>query len=158
MAVILAYGSPAPGHLFPMGALLRELAGRGHQVHLLTLASEVAAMPPVGLHTDAVRRFVDHRVVLDRAICAITHGGMGTTVKALNRGVPVCVVPFARDQAEVARRVQMARCGTRLPARKLTVARLRAAVREAMTMKPGGAPGGRGIRRDRRSDARRRPD
>ncbi len=84
-----------------------------------------------------VCRFVNHRVVLDRAICAITHGGMGTTVKALNRGVPVCVVPFARDQAEVARRVQMARCGTRLPARKLTVGRLRAAVREAMTMGPG---------------------
>ena len=38
---------------------------------------------------------------------------MGATVKALDRGVPVCVVPFARDQAEVARRVQVARCGTR---------------------------------------------
>jgi MGT family glycosyltransferase len=84
-----------------------------------------------------VCRFVDHRVVLDRAICAITHGGMGTTVKALNRGVPVCAVPFARDQAEVARRVQMARCGTRLPAGKLSAGRLRAAVREAITMGPG---------------------
>jgi UDP:flavonoid glycosyltransferase YjiC (YdhE family) len=92
-------------------------------------------LPPVPNAT--VCRFVDHRVVLDRAICAITHGGMGTTVKALNRGVPVCAVPFARDQAEVARRVQMARCGTRLPARKLTASRLRSAVREAMTMGSG---------------------
>jgi UDP:flavonoid glycosyltransferase YjiC (YdhE family) len=55
-----------------------------------------------------VRQFVPHGAVLDRACCAITHGGMGTTVKALDRGVPVCVVPFARDQAEVARRVEMA--------------------------------------------------
>jgi MGT family glycosyltransferase len=92
-------------------------------------------LPPVRNAT--VRRFVNHRVVLDRAICAITHGGMGTTVKALDRGVPVCAVPFARDQAEVARRVQMAGCGTRLPARKLTADRLRAAVREAITMAPG---------------------
>ena len=59
---------------------------------------------------------------------------MGTTVRALDRGVPVCVVPFARDQAEVARRVEVARCGTRLVARRLTAARLRAKVREAMTL------------------------
>jgi UDP:flavonoid glycosyltransferase YjiC (YdhE family) len=62
---------------------------------------------------------------------------MGTTLKALDRGVPVCVVPFARDQAEVARRVEMARCGTRLTAKKLTAARLRAKVRKAMTMADG---------------------
>lgn len=84
-----------------------------------------------------VRRFVNHGAVLDRAICAVTHGGMGATVKALNRGVPVCAVPFARDQAEVARRVQVARCGTRLPAKRLTAARLLAAVREATTMAEG---------------------
>jgi MGT family glycosyltransferase len=84
-----------------------------------------------------VCRFVPHGPVLDRAICVVTHGGMGTTVKALDRGVPVCVVPFARDQAEVARRVQVARCGTRLPAKRLTVARLRAAICQATTMADG---------------------
>ena len=56
-----------------------------------------------------VCQFAPHHAALERAVCAITHGGMGTTVKALDRGVPVCVVPFARDQAEVARRVQVAR-------------------------------------------------
>ena len=76
-------------------------------------------------------------MVLDRAICAVTHGGMGATQKALDRGVPVCVVPFGRDQFEVARRVEVARCGTRLPAKKLTPARLRSKVREAMTMTEG---------------------
>jgi len=84
-----------------------------------------------------VCRFVDHGAVLARSICAITHGGMGTTVKALDRGIPVCAVPFARDQAEVARRVQVAGCGTRLPAKRLTAARLGAAVREATTMADG---------------------
>ena len=81
--------------------------------------------------------FVQRVLLPERAVCAITHGGMGTTVKALDRGVPVCVVPFARDQAEVARRVQVARCGTRLPAEKLTAARLLAKVRTAMTMTEG---------------------
>jgi MGT family glycosyltransferase len=84
-----------------------------------------------------VCRFVPHGVVLDRAVCAVTHGGMGTTVKALDSGVPVCVVPFARDQAEVARRVQVAGCGTRVPAKRLTAERLRVAVLEAATMADG---------------------
>jgi MGT family glycosyltransferase len=84
-----------------------------------------------------VRRFVPHGLVLDRAICAVSHGGMGTTVRALDRGIPVCVVPFARDQAEVARRVEVAGCGTRLPAKRLTADRLRSAVQEAVTMADG---------------------
>jgi MGT family glycosyltransferase len=114
---------------------LRALAGE--PVHV------VATFPagvPQGLSDTpnaTVRQFVPHGVILDRACCAITHGGMGTTVKALDRGVPVCVVPFARDQAEVARRVEVARCGVRLPADKLTAPALREAVRRAMTMAAG---------------------
>jgi MGT family glycosyltransferase len=84
-----------------------------------------------------VCRFVPHGVILDRAVCAVTHGGMGATQKALARSVPVCVVPYGRDQFEVARRVEVARCGTRLPAKKLSPTRLRAKVREAMTMTDG---------------------
>ena len=58
----------------------------------------------------------------------ICHGGMGITQKALAHGVPVCVVPFGRDQFEFARRVAVARAGTLLPAKRLTVARLRASL------------------------------
>ena len=104
----------------------------------------VVATLPAGLPTGVtptsnatLREFVPHGVVLDRAVCAVTHGGMGATQKALDHGVPVCVVPFGRDQYEVARRVEVARCGTRLPAKKLTPTRLRAKVREAMTMTDG---------------------
>jgi UDP:flavonoid glycosyltransferase YjiC (YdhE family) len=71
------------------------------------------------------------------AACAITHGGMGATQKALACGVPVCAVPFGRDQFEVARRVQVARAGSRLPAARLDPARLRAKVREAITCGDG---------------------
>lgn len=117
------------------------------RIALHALADEdvhVVATFPAGIPTDLPRpdnatvcRFVPHTAVLEKAACAITHGGMGTTLKALDRGVPVCVVPFARDQAEVARRVEVAHCGTRLRAKKLTPARLRAKVRQAMTMADG---------------------
>jgi MGT family glycosyltransferase len=84
-----------------------------------------------------VARFLPHGAVLDRAVCAITHGGMGATQKALARGVPACVVPFGRDQFEVARRVEVARCGTRLTSKRLTASRLRSKIDEAMTMGDG---------------------
>jgi UDP:flavonoid glycosyltransferase YjiC (YdhE family) len=84
-----------------------------------------------------VERFVPHGAVLDRAVCAVTHGGMGVTQKALARGVPVCVVPFGRDQFEVARRVEVAKCGTRLPSKRLNASRLAAKIDEAMGMVDG---------------------
>jgi UDP:flavonoid glycosyltransferase YjiC (YdhE family) len=86
-----------------------------------------------------IERFVPHGPLLDRAVCAVTHGGMGATQKALARGVPVCAVPFGRDQLEVARRVEVADAGTRLPAKRLNPERLRQKVREAMTKAAGAA-------------------
>jgi MGT family glycosyltransferase len=76
--------------------------------------------------------FAPHSPLLARSACAITHGGMGATQKALSHGVPVCAVPFGRDQLEVARRVELAGAGTRLPARRLGPRRLRAKVHEAI--------------------------
>jgi MGT family glycosyltransferase len=84
-----------------------------------------------------VERFVPHRPLLDRASVAVTHGGMGATQKALARGVPVCVVPFGRDQFEVARRVEVCGAGTRLPAKRLTPERLLDKVRQAMACGDG---------------------
>jgi MGT family glycosyltransferase len=84
-----------------------------------------------------VCEFLPHGAVLNGAVCAVTHGGMGATQKALARGVPVCVVPYGRDQFEVARRVAVAACGTRLPARRLSAPRLCSKVLEAMTMTDG---------------------
>lgn len=76
--------------------------------------------------------FAPHGPLLERAVVTICHGGMGITQKSLAAGVPVCVVPFGRDQLEVARRAEHCGAGTRLPATRLTPRRLRAAVDEAI--------------------------
>jgi MGT family glycosyltransferase len=110
----------------------------GEPVHV------VATLPstdPASLDAPAnatVLPFIPHGPILERAACVITHGGMGATQKALARAIPVCVVPFGRDQFEVARRVELADAGTRLPARRLTPKRLRAALKQA-TRCGGGA-------------------
>ena len=121
--------------------------GRLVEVALQALAREpvtvVATLPTADMSRLSVppnahvERFIPHRPILERAACAVTHGGMGTTQKALARGVPVCAVPFGRDQLEVARRVEVARAGTRLPARRLRADRLRAKVTEAMSLTAG---------------------
>ncbi len=110
----------------------------------LFLVSTLPAGDPGSFRVPAnarVERFIPHGPILDRAVCAITHGGMGATQKALARGVPVCAVSFGRDQPEVARRVEVAAAGTQLPASRLTPDRLRGKVFEAM----GRADGARRI-------------
>jgi UDP:flavonoid glycosyltransferase YjiC (YdhE family) len=67
----------------------------------------------------------------------ITHGGMGTTQRALAAGVPVCVIPWGRDQRETARRVAVSGSGTMLPKNKLSVQRLRGAVTQALNRQAG---------------------
>lgn len=88
---------------------------------------DLPALPP---HV-RVEQYLPHGPLLERAAVAVTHGGMGSTQKALAAGVPVCVVPFGRDQHETAARVVHADCGTRLSTKRLTADRLRAAVIEA---------------------------
>jgi MGT family glycosyltransferase len=84
-----------------------------------------------------VEQFLAHGPILQRAACVVSHGGMGITQKALAAGVPVCVVPFCRDQFEVARRVQTAHAGTRLHHKRLTPKRLRDAVHAAIDQRAG---------------------
>jgi MGT family glycosyltransferase len=84
-----------------------------------------------------VERFVPHGPLLDRASVVICHGGMGITQRALAHGVPVVVVPFCRDQPEVARRVEYVEAGVRLLPKDLNAESLATAVRKARSMQAG---------------------
>ena len=109
--------------------------GQPFDVVLTTVEVDVS-----GLRVPAnvrVERFVPHAPVLDRAVCTVCHAGMGITQKSLAHGVPVVAVPFGRDQPEVARRVEVAGAGVRLPARRLTPERLRRAVHAAIERRAG---------------------
>lgn len=111
------------------------LAGEPFDVVLTTGDVDVSGVQvPANVR---VERFAPHSPVLARAACAVCHAGMGITQKALAHGVPVVAVPFGRDQPEVARRVEVAAAGVRLPARRLTPDRLRRAVHHTIGLRPG---------------------
>jgi MGT family glycosyltransferase len=84
-----------------------------------------------------VEQFMPHGPIIERAACVVCHGGQGITQKALAAGVPACVVPFSRDQFDVARRVEVADAGVRLHHKRLNPGRLRSAVREAIGKRAG---------------------
>ena len=114
---------------------LEAFADSEYEVAVTTAAVDPAGLPsPANAH---VERFMPHRPLIERAACVICHAGMGITQKALSAGVPVCAVPFGRDQFEVARRVVVAEAGAMLPAGRLRPARLRAAVHEAIDRTAG---------------------
>jgi MGT family glycosyltransferase len=118
-----------------VGAALEALAGEDVEVVVTTAGVDPSPFTPPP--NARIERFVPHGPILEQAACVVCHGGMGITQKALAAGVPVCVVPFGRDQFDVARHVQVADAGTRLPASRLRPDRLRKAVREAMEKKAG---------------------
>jgi MGT family glycosyltransferase len=93
-----------------------------------------------------VERFVPHRPVLERAAAVVCHGGMGIVQKSVVAGVPVTVVPFGRDQPEVARRVVECGAGVKLGAKKLTPERMRQAVRQAIGKTAGARMAGAALR------------
>jgi MGT family glycosyltransferase len=114
-----------------------------HVVATLPSNDPTALRVPRNGHAE---RFVPHTPILARAAVAVTHGGMGVTQKALAAGVPVVAVPFGRDQPEVARRVEVAGAGVRLPRNRLTADRLRAAVLTAIDRRAGAAAVAAGYR------------
>jgi MGT family glycosyltransferase len=114
---------------------LQALAGEDLAVVVTT-----AALDPAGFDAPPnarVEKFLPHGPVLARATCVVCHGGQGITQKALAAGVPACVVPFSRDQFDVARRVELSDAGVRLHHKRLSHKRLRRAVRAATTKHPG---------------------
>ena len=112
---------------------------------VVTLADAYGADLPSAPNA-RVERFVPHGHVLDRAAAVVCHGGMGIVQKSVTAGVPLAVVPFGRDQPEVARRVSECGAGVTLPSKKLTPERLRVAVREAIARRPGAEAAGARLR------------
>jgi MGT family glycosyltransferase len=67
--------------------------------------------------------------LIARSALTISHGGLNTALESLAWGVPMVVLPVAYDQPGVGARVEWSGVGRSIPVGRLTVERLRDAVR-----------------------------
>ncbi|HEX5591956.1 MAG TPA: nucleotide disphospho-sugar-binding domain-containing protein [Solirubrobacterales bacterium] len=121
----------------PIAAAALEGMSERWRLIITTAGVDPASLP--SRDGAVVERLLPHRPLLERASVVVCHGGMGITQKALAHGVPVCVVPWARDQLDVAARVEEAEAGVKLRRRRLSPARLAAAAKAAEACAPGAA-------------------
>ncbi|WP_244927707.1 nucleotide disphospho-sugar-binding domain-containing protein [Nocardioides sp. W7] len=106
---------------------------------LLTLADAYDEAGLTSAGNVRVERFVPHGQVLPSCAAVVCHGGFGIVSRAMAAGVPSVVVPFGRDQPEIARRVTEAGAGVMVRPKELTPERLRTAVAEARALSDGAA-------------------
>jgi zeaxanthin glucosyltransferase len=67
--------------------------------------------------------------LIPRCALTISHGGLNTALESLAWGVPMVVLPVAYDQPAVGARVEWSGVGRSIPVGRLTVDRLREAIR-----------------------------
>jgi MGT family glycosyltransferase len=82
---------------------------------VVTLGAALAGQTIAAPRNVEIRDGGSHDDILPHAACVVTHGGHGTTLRALAAGVPVLVLPMGRDQNDNAARVEYHRLGLRLP-------------------------------------------
>jgi sterol 3beta-glucosyltransferase len=112
--------------------VLRALAETGQRGVLLTGWGGMNVMK-VPDHV-FVLNSAPHSWLFPRMAAVVHHGGAGTTAEGLRAGVPSVVVPFVMDQYFWGKRINALGIGPEpLPAKKLTVGRLSAAIHEATT-------------------------
>ena len=79
-----------------------------------------------------VVRYAPQLEIVKKAAAVITHAGLNTVLESLAEGVPLVALPLGNDQPGVAARVAAKGAGVIVPRRKMSVKRLRAAVRAVL--------------------------
>jgi UDP:flavonoid glycosyltransferase YjiC (YdhE family) len=114
----------------------RVIAGLAgvHARALVTVGSDLDQAQFDGLAPNVrVERYVEQSIVLEHCDLVINHGGSGSVMGALSRGIPLVLLPMGADQELNADRVAALRAGLVLDPVSLTPERLQSAVTEAFS-------------------------
>lgn len=102
--------------------LINRVVDAVSDLQLDTVLTLGPAVDPDGVRAPKnvrVLRCADHDRLLPTCDAVISHGGMGTVLRALAHGVPQLLLPLGRDQTVNAARVEQIHAGIRLPADSL---------------------------------------
>ncbi|WP_246721990.1 glycosyltransferase [Methylosinus sp. H3A] len=98
---------------------------------VVTLGVALAGLAPAAPPNVEILDGASHDEIIARAACVVTHGGHGTTLRALRAGAPILVLPMGRDQNDNAARVEYHGAGLRL-SRDASAAEIAAAIRRLL--------------------------
>jgi hypothetical protein len=126
--LVTVSSAPQAEEMILIRTALRALAA--HPVRVLLTLSDGHAREEIGSVPDNVRieRFVSHAAVLRNSRLVISHAGHGIVTKALYYGVPMVLVPWARDQPGVAARAAALGAAEVVPRHDLTELLLETAI------------------------------
>lgn len=79
------------------------------------------------------KRFASHRRILSRVRACICHAGHGTVMKSMAHGVPMVLIPSARDQFGVAKRAEDCGVAIVIPPSNLSVATAHRAIKRVLS-------------------------
>lgn len=99
-------------------ALIERLCAAVAKLDLHPTLTLGPAVAPDAVHVPDVVEilpFGDHDRLLPECELTVSHGGLGTVLRALAHGVPLLIVPLGRDQAFNAGRVEALGAGIALP-------------------------------------------
>ena len=112
--VLLSFSTTVmDGQLAAMRRVCDAVADFGGRA-IVTLGPAVDAAALRAPDAMQVATWADHDDLLPGCSAVITHGGLGTTLRALTHGVPLLLLPLGRDQAFNAARVTSLGAGIRL--------------------------------------------
>lgn len=95
---------------------------------VLALGRETGAKPDCIPPNARVLGYAPQLALLEKAGLVITHAGLNTTLESLAHGLPLVALPIAHEQPGIAARIKHAGVGEFLSIRRVTAAKLRAAV------------------------------
>jgi UDP:flavonoid glycosyltransferase YjiC (YdhE family) len=117
-------------------AIFRKIAEACAGLNAQLVISLGGGLEPERLGTLAgdpiVVRYAPQLEIIKRAALVITHAGSNTVLESLAEGVPLVALPLGNDQPGVAARVKARGAGVVIPQQKLTVKKLRGAVKEVL--------------------------
>jgi len=93
---------------------------------------DAAALAKTFAGTPIVVSFAPQLALLQRASLSITHAGLNTALESLGHGLPMVAIPITNDQPGVASRLDWLGVAEVVQPRKLSVARLRAAIEKVL--------------------------
>ncbi|MFD1149439.1 macrolide family glycosyltransferase [Saccharothrix hoggarensis] len=130
--VLVSLGAVFNQHEGFFRACLEAFAGQPWHV-VMTVADGMDPASLGGVPDNVeVHRWVPHATVLEHAVLAVTHGGMGTVMEALRSGVPMVVVPTSALDRPTADRIVELGLGASVPPEEMTAPKLLALVRSVI--------------------------